>query len=178
MVPRCDAHALMLARHRDELQPYCRVMAADYDVRADIVNKDGLDRQAEAAGVSTIPSRAALLAFVAEGRMDALTVQQLIRGGDGYIFDCYGYCDGSGLIFGMASSGRATATATNCSDRCPQRRVGRQRPVVAVTMMVSNGSVFIQRIRAPDPQETLNPSVNQRQSQPVGGGGKRATHRG
>ncbi len=54
----------------------------------------------------TIPSREALLGYVANNSMDSLIVQQLIQGGDGYIFDCYGYCGRDGRVQAMATKRR------------------------------------------------------------------------
>ena len=48
----------------------------------------------------------ALLAFVSEGEMQSLLVQRIIRGGDGYIFDCYGYCNTEGRVVAMATKRR------------------------------------------------------------------------
>ena len=53
-----------------------------------------------------IPTRDALLTFVSEGDMQSMIVQRIIRGGDGFIFDCYGYCDTAGNIVTMASRRR------------------------------------------------------------------------
>ncbi|TFW03104.1 hypothetical protein E4K72_13075 [Oxalobacteraceae bacterium OM1] len=149
VVPTCDEHALLLARAKDRLRPFCRVLADDGARLDSLVNKDGLYAHAVAAGVQTIPyvvgptleeaaawstqhpapylvkpfytgvatariktkncvfqSRDELLRFVAEGSMDALIIQRLIRGGDGYIYDCYGYTDRSGHLLSMASRRR------------------------------------------------------------------------
>lgn len=48
----------------------------------------------------------ALLQYVAEGSMDSLIVQRMIRGGDGYIFDCYGYSSQGGRLVSMVSRRR------------------------------------------------------------------------
>ena len=48
----------------------------------------------------------ALNAFVEETGGASLIIQQLIRGGDGWVFDCYGVCDRRGRIVTMASHRR------------------------------------------------------------------------
>jgi predicted ATP-grasp superfamily ATP-dependent carboligase/alpha/beta superfamily hydrolase len=53
-----------------------------------------------------LSSREALVDFVGEGTMQSLIVQRVIPGGDGYIFDCYGYCNAKGEIVAMASKRR------------------------------------------------------------------------
>ena len=53
-----------------------------------------------------VETRDALLAFLGSGTNESLIVQRLIRGGDGYIFDCYGYCNRQGQIVAMASKRR------------------------------------------------------------------------
>ncbi len=53
-----------------------------------------------------LSSREELLEFVAEGDMQSLIIQRVIPGGDGYIFDCYGYCNAKGEVIAMASKRR------------------------------------------------------------------------
>ncbi|WP_326940076.1 carboxylate--amine ligase [Actimicrobium sp. GrIS 1.19] len=53
-----------------------------------------------------LATRDALLAFIGTGAMDSLIVQRVIPGGDGYIFDCYGYCDRNGRIVAMTTKRR------------------------------------------------------------------------
>jgi predicted ATP-grasp superfamily ATP-dependent carboligase/alpha/beta superfamily hydrolase len=53
-----------------------------------------------------LSSREALMDFVREGDMQSLIVQRVISGGDGYIFDCYGYCNAKGEVVAMASKRR------------------------------------------------------------------------
>lgn len=54
----------------------------------------------------TVESREALIDYVASHDMDSLIVQRLIQGGDGYIFDCYGYCGRDGRVLAMATKRR------------------------------------------------------------------------
>jgi D-aspartate ligase len=54
----------------------------------------------------TIESREALISYVTNHDMDSLIVQRLIQGGDGYIFDCYGYCNRDGQVLAMATKRR------------------------------------------------------------------------
>lgn len=53
-----------------------------------------------------LADRASLLDYFARHQLCAVIVQQLIEGGDGYIFDCYGYCDKVGRILSMATHRR------------------------------------------------------------------------
>jgi predicted ATP-grasp superfamily ATP-dependent carboligase len=53
-----------------------------------------------------VPSREALLAFVNQGEMQSLIVQRVIPSANGYIFDCYGYCNRGGQVVAMASKRR------------------------------------------------------------------------
>ncbi|RTL57969.1 MAG: hypothetical protein EKK46_01325 [Rhodocyclaceae bacterium] len=149
VVPTCDAHALMLARHREALRDDCRIMAGDYATMTGLINKNGLYAQAALAGVKTIPAvvaptleeartwsavhpapylikpfytgapaarlkqknlvlqtREELLDYVAADSMEALIVQRLIRGGDGHVFDYYGYCDRDGRVVTQTSRRR------------------------------------------------------------------------
>jgi predicted ATP-grasp superfamily ATP-dependent carboligase/alpha-beta hydrolase superfamily lysophospholipase len=55
---------------------------------------------------AVLSTRAALLDYVKEGDMQSLIVQRIIPGGDGYIFDCYGYCNGKGEVVSMATKRR------------------------------------------------------------------------
>jgi len=47
-----------------------------------------------------------LLGFIKDTGATSLIVQRLIRGGDGWVFDCYGVCDRQGKIVTMASHRR------------------------------------------------------------------------
>lgn len=53
-----------------------------------------------------LPDRNALLDYVMQHGSKALIIQRMIRGGDGYIFDCYGLCNASGRVLAMASHRR------------------------------------------------------------------------
>lgn len=50
-----DAHALILAKHADQLRPFVRHWATSYDTLRAIVHKDQLYTLAEAAGVPILP---------------------------------------------------------------------------------------------------------------------------
>jgi D-aspartate ligase len=56
VIPTADAHALLLAKHAEQLRPYCRLWELPYADLARIVNKTSLYEAARAAGVPTIPS--------------------------------------------------------------------------------------------------------------------------
>lgn len=148
-VPTCDAHALLLAKNKDMLRPYCMVMTDDYSSLINVIYKQNLHSQAVLAGLQiipsivapnldeiaawsaihqapylvkpsytgvptarlkqknmVIPSREALLAFVSAGNTQSLIFQRVIPGGDGYIFDCYGYCNKKREVLTMASKRR------------------------------------------------------------------------
>jgi D-aspartate ligase len=55
VLPTSDRHALLLAQHRERLEPVCRVSTTQHAQLRAIVCKDGLYRTAEDAGVSTVP---------------------------------------------------------------------------------------------------------------------------
>jgi predicted ATP-grasp superfamily ATP-dependent carboligase len=149
VLPTGDAHALLLAKHFAELDPYCRVWQLPHDDLRRMVNKTMLYQAAQAAGVPVIPSlstptlaevgewsrhnqgpyilkpgyeglgscklngknlvlegREQLLAYVRSQGADSLVIQQMIRGGDGNIFDCYGLCDRNGRVVCLTSHHR------------------------------------------------------------------------
>jgi predicted ATP-grasp superfamily ATP-dependent carboligase len=58
VLPTGDAHALMLAKHATELEPYCRIWQLPHAQLARVVNKTSLYQAAQAAGVPIIPSLA------------------------------------------------------------------------------------------------------------------------
>ena len=64
-----------------------------------------------------------LVAFVLENGSQALIIQRKLRGGDGWIFDCYGYCDRSGRVVTLASHRRIRQlpvdTGTTCYGEIP-----------------------------------------------------------
>jgi predicted ATP-grasp superfamily ATP-dependent carboligase len=53
-----------------------------------------------------LQDRQALRCYVARNGSEALIIQRMIRGGDGYIFDCYGLCGVGGRVLTMASHRR------------------------------------------------------------------------
>ena len=53
-----------------------------------------------------VDSRDALLAYATTHGTEAIVIQRMVVGGDGYIFDTYGYCDAQGRIVTMASHRR------------------------------------------------------------------------
>jgi D-aspartate ligase len=149
VIPTTDAHALMLAKHQEQLKPYCRLFETRYNELQNIIHKNGLYQTAESAGVKAVPSiyepnadeiehwcqthpgpyllkpfhngikacalrkknfvlpdSQALQEYAARYGTRALIIQQLIKGGDGYVFDTYGFCDKEGHIVTMASHRR------------------------------------------------------------------------
>lgn len=61
-----------------------------------------------------LATRAELLDYVARNGAQALIVQRLIRGGDGYVFDCYGLCDAQGKVVTMATHRRWRQHRPDC----------------------------------------------------------------
>jgi predicted ATP-grasp superfamily ATP-dependent carboligase len=53
-----------------------------------------------------LPDRESLLAYVSKNGSKALVIQRLIKGGDGFIFDCYGLADENGTVRTIASHRR------------------------------------------------------------------------
>ena len=56
VIPTGDAHALLLAKYRDELAPHCRTWQLSHGELGRLVNKTRLYEAAARAGVRTIPS--------------------------------------------------------------------------------------------------------------------------
>jgi D-aspartate ligase len=53
-----------------------------------------------------LSTRETLLAYVAEHGTESVIIQRMLRGGDGSVFDCYGFCDRHGRTLAMASHRR------------------------------------------------------------------------
>lgn len=53
-----------------------------------------------------IASREELLNYVKQNGANSLVIQCMLRGGDGFIFDCYGYCNERGEVLTIASHRR------------------------------------------------------------------------
>ena len=60
-----------------------------------------------------LQSREALMAYAADYGTDSIIIQRMIQGGDGFIFDTYGYSDRSGQILTMASHRRLRQNPSN-----------------------------------------------------------------
>ena len=60
-----------------------------------------------------LQSREALMAYVADFGTDSIIIQRMIQGGDGFIFDTYGYSDRTGQILTMASHRRLRQNPIN-----------------------------------------------------------------
>lgn len=161
VLPTSDAHALLLARHHDQLLEYCRTATTTYQQLNSIVSKDELYKLAAIADVPLIPaiqcptlaeasawslehsppyflkpayegikscslrsknlvlhSREDLINYLTQYGSDSLVVQRMLRGGDGYIFDCYGLCDVDGKIRTMASHRRWRQHPTDFGATC------------------------------------------------------------
>lgn len=56
VLPNCDKHALMLAKHAPSLTPFCRIWTTEYSALASLINKDSLYKIAAQAGLPTVPS--------------------------------------------------------------------------------------------------------------------------
>jgi predicted ATP-grasp superfamily ATP-dependent carboligase len=79
-----------------------------------------------------------LAGFVAELGSSSLIVQSLVRGGDGWVFDCYGFCDRRGKVVAMASHRRLRQQPANRGvssyGEIPSRSVpGSEESVFALT---------------------------------------------
>ncbi len=159
--PSSDRMALFLAKHADTLRDCCLFSSTTYEDLASLVSKDGLYRQALAAGVGVIPhiisqdagaiaawsvdnaapyllkpfydsidtvrpfekniqlaTREDLRDYVTMHGTQSMIVQRLIEGGDGYVFDCYGYCDRDGRVLTMASHRRLRQHPPNFGSTC------------------------------------------------------------
>ena len=65
-----------------------------------------------------LATREDLLGYAARYGTRSMIVQRLIHGGDGYIFDCYGYCDAGGRVLTMASHRRLRQNPPNYGSTC------------------------------------------------------------
>ena len=63
-------------------------------------------------------AREDLLGYVAEYGTCSMIVQRMIEGGDGFIFDCYGYCKANGQVLTMASHRRLRQHPPNFGSTC------------------------------------------------------------
>ena len=63
---------------------------------------EGHQKQRPFGKNKSLPSREALMAYVTENPTDSIIIQRMIKGGDGFIFDTYGYSDRMGRILTMA----------------------------------------------------------------------------
>lgn len=159
--PSSDGMALFLAKYALQLRACCTFSSTSHDELVGLVSKDGLYRNAAAAGVGTVPNlvtqdagaiaawslvhpapyllkpfyesidtyrpfgknimlatREDLLDYVAQFGTRSVIVQRMIEGGDGYIFDCYGYCDRDGRVLTMASHRRLRQQPPNFGSTC------------------------------------------------------------
>ena len=61
VLPTSDAHALLLAEHRAQLEPHCRIASTTHAALSAIVRKDLLYQTAQRCGVAVVPSIASPL---------------------------------------------------------------------------------------------------------------------
>ncbi len=104
----------------EELDEWCRTNAAPYFAKPYYQGLEGAALEEKNRVFSTADE---LRDFVRERGSRALIVQRMLRGGDGWIFDCYGYCDASGRVVTMASHRRIRQlpihTGTTCYGEIP-----------------------------------------------------------
>lgn len=98
-----DIIPAIVAPSVDEVAAWSKVHAAPYLVKPFYT---GVQSSRLKQKNLVLSSREALISYVGEGNMQSLIVQRVIPGGDGYIFDCYGYCNAKGEIVAMASKRR------------------------------------------------------------------------
>lgn len=101
----------IIAPALDELTEWSRSNPAPYFLKPFYVGVAGSKLKHKNL---TIDTRAELLDYVARNGAQALIVQRLIRGGDGYVFDCYGLCDAQGRIVSMATHRRWRQHRPDC----------------------------------------------------------------
>jgi predicted ATP-grasp superfamily ATP-dependent carboligase len=63
-------------------------------------------------------TREELLEYAGKYGTKAMIVQRVIRGGDGHIFDCYGYCDADGRVLTMATHRRLRQSPPDFGSTC------------------------------------------------------------
>ena len=79
---------------------------------------DSIDVERPFGKNTVLATREDLLDYVARHGLRSVIVQRMIMGGDGNIFDCYGYCDADGRVLTMASHRRLRQNPPNFGTTC------------------------------------------------------------
>ena len=79
---------------------------------------DSIDVERPFEKNTVLATREDLLDYVARHGLCSVIVQRMIMGGDGNIFDCYGYCDADGRVLTMASHRRLRQNPPNFGTTC------------------------------------------------------------
>lgn len=95
----------------DELRDWSAVHPAPYFLKPFYVGVAGSRMRQKNLVLAT---RDELLDYVERHGSHALIVQRLLRGGDGYVFDCYGVCDAQGRVVQMATHRRWRQFRPDC----------------------------------------------------------------
>lgn len=124
-----------------ELEDWCRANKGPYFLKP---YYEGIQNSALKSKNQVIESREALISFVKRHGAKAIVVQRMISGGDGRIFDCYGYCDIKGEVVTMASHRRIRQspvnTGTTCYGEIPATGIGnREEQIFDLTLKLLNG---------------------------------------
>jgi predicted ATP-grasp superfamily ATP-dependent carboligase len=110
-----------------ELDEWCRFNKSPYFVKP---YYEGIQNSALKSKNQVFENHESLLAFVEQHGAKAIIIQRMISGGDGWIFDCYGYCDSEGKVVTMASHRRIRQrpinTGTTCYGEIPATGIGRR----------------------------------------------------
>jgi D-aspartate ligase len=99
----------------DELQAWCADNPGPYLVKPFYEN---IPTSRLTKKNLVLESAGALLDYVRKNGADSLVIQRLIRGGDGYVFDCYGLCDREFNVLTQASHARIRQSPINFGTTC------------------------------------------------------------
>ncbi len=110
-----DTIPWIVTNHHAELREWCVSNPAPYLLKPFYVALD-IPRPFEKNFL--LHSRDALLNYAATYGTDSIIVQRMIEGGDGYIFDSYGYCDRTGKILTIASHRRLRQYPPDLGSTC------------------------------------------------------------
>ena len=99
----CDVVPSIQEPSLDALDEWCESNSAPYCIKPFYLGIANCNLREKNLSFS---NRDGLMAYVNKNGSNALVIQRIIKGGDGYIFDCYGLCDASGRVLTMASHRR------------------------------------------------------------------------
>ncbi len=124
-----------------ELDDWCRANKGPYFVKP---YYEGVPDSALTSKNQVFQGQESLMAFVRQHGARAIVIQRMVSGGDGWVFDCYGYCDSEGKAVTMASHRRIRQnpvnTGTTCYGEIPATGIGdREERIFDLTQKLLDG---------------------------------------